>query len=442
MFFEQFKNFIQQQNLLSSGDKILLTVSGGIDSMVMMSLFSKFGSHCIVAHCNFGLRGDESDNDEKFVNEHANLLGFPFISKRFDTEFYAETNKLSIQMAARELRYEWFRQLAKTHQCKVIAIAHNRDDMLETFFINLGRGTGIKGLTGIQPKNDEIIRPLLFASRVDIEEYSRENNVPFREDSSNSSDKYQRNFIRHQVIPTIEKVFPKFRETLTGNISKFNDTADLYQYALAQIIPQVITKKNSLVYINIAGVLATPSPKTILYEILAGFNFTPLTSEEIYNCRYAEPGKQFFSNTHKLVKDREHFIIERMEESQLNKFYIEQDVMEIKEPLHLEISVYDRTDDFAIIKDNTFAQLDFEKLSFPLILRKWNTGDYFYPLGMTGIKKLSDFFVDLKLSVIDKEKVWILASGSEIVWIVGKRIDNRFKITPETRKILELKVME
>lgn len=442
MFIEQFNKYNQQNNLFSDSDKILLTVSGGIDSMVMMSLFSQVKTDCIVAHCNFGLRGSESDEDERFVNEQANYAKFPFISKKFETKDYAEQNKLSIQMAARELRYDWFRHLAKIHQCNTIAVAHNRDDMLETFFINLGRGTGIRGLTGIQPKNEIIIRPLLFAQRAEINEYAAENNIPYREDSSNAIDKYQRNFIRHQVIPVIENAFPHFRETLAANISKFNETAILYNYALQNIIPTIVERKNNLIYIHIQKLLASLAPKTILYEILSEFNFTPLTIDEIFTCRNSEPGRQFLSITHKLIKDRDYYIIEKQESPRQNKYYIEQNATLIKEPVHLELAIYEKTPEFAVIKNNTFAQLDFDKISFPLLLRKWNAGDYFYPLGMSGIKKLSDFFVDLKLSIIEKEKIWILLSGSEIIWILGKRIDNRFKITSETKNILELKLVE
>jgi tRNA(Ile)-lysidine synthase len=442
MLFEKFKVFIQNHRLIADNDKIILAVSGGIDSMVMMALFTKLGNRCIVAHCNFGLRGNESEDDEKFVNEQTVKLNLPFISKRFDTTEYANAHKISIQMAARELRYNWFRHLCEAHQCQSVAVAHNRDDVLETFFINLGRGTGIKGLIGIQPKNDNIIRPLLFASRAEINSYSGNKNIPFREDSSNASDKYQRNFIRHQILPTFEEIFPKFRDTQTANIAKLTEAENLYQFALDLLIHQVYKRANDCGKIDITRLLATPAPQTVLYEILVEFNFTPPTIGEIFEGCNAISGKQYFSTTHKLVKDRECFIIDRIDNAQQHKYYIEINDTQIKTPINLELKIFEKAENFIPEKENTIALLDYDKLAFPLILRRWNTGDYFIPLGMEGIKKLSDFFIDQKLSIIEKEKTWILASGPDIAWIIGHRIDNRFKITQHTQRILQIAWMK
>ncbi len=438
MLYNKFRLFVKQHDLFDAEEKIILAVSGGIDSMVMMSLFARMDAKCIVAHCNFSLRGEESDGDEQFVRKQASGLGLSIVVKKFDTKGYAGTHKLSIQMAARELRYNWFSQLCDEHKCRYVAVAHNKDDVLETFFINLGRGTGIKGLTGIQPRNDNVIRPLLFASRADITAYSNEAGIPFREDSSNASDKYQRNYIRHQILPMFEEIFPKFRDTLSSNIQKLNETGKLYQYGLKTFVPQVYKREGEYGMINIEQLLATPAPHTILYEILTEFNFTPPTIDEVFDGCHAETGTHFYSSTHKIVKDRGFFIVGRTDSAEPAKYYIEENTAEIKDPLSLAFRIIEKDDRFEIIKDNNVALLDYDKLTFPLILRKWHTGDYFVPLGMTGMKKLSDFFIDHKLSLFEKEKTWIIASGEEIVWIVGKRIDNRFKVTEKTTRVLKI----
>jgi tRNA(Ile)-lysidine synthase len=438
MLYQKFKSFNQNNRLFSDNDKILLAVSGGIDSMAMMYLFSKTGVNCLVAHCNFRLRGSESDGDEAFVKEQAQNLGLPLFCINFDTKEYAEEHKISIQMAARELRYNWFRDLCKKNQCNFIAVAHNRDDVLETFFINLGRGTGIKGLTSIQPKNEEIIRPLLFASRQDIVKYTEEKKIPFREDSSNKSDKYLRNYIRHNIIPAFEEVLPNFRNTIAEDISKLCDLSKLYDYSMNHLIPGIFKRENQLAYINISTLLTSPAPKTILFEILSEFGFTPPSISEIYDACFAIPGKQFYSASYKLIKDRDQFILTQLDTSQSGRSYIDENTPSIKNPVPLEFSVFEKNDTFEINKNRLIAQLDYNKVTFPLILRKWNTGDYFIPLGMKGLKKLSDFFIDQKLSLIDKENAWLLTSGPEIIWIVGQRIDNRYKITAATTHILQI----
>ncbi|HEX2933835.1 MAG TPA: tRNA lysidine(34) synthetase TilS [Bacteroidales bacterium] len=439
MLYNKFRLFAKKHNLFDPEEKIILAVSGGIDSMVMMSLFARMEAKCIVAHCNFSLRDEESDGDEQFVRDQVAGFGLPIAVKRFDTKGYAATHKLSIQMAARELRYNWFSQLCDEHKCRYVAVAHNKDDVLETFFINLGRGTGIKGLTGIQPKTDQIIRPLLFASRADITAYSNEAGIPFREDSSNASDKYQRNYIRHKILPMLEEVFPKFRDTLSSNIQKLNDTGKLYQHSLQTFVPQVYKREGDHGLIHIGQLLATPAPQTILYEILTEFNFTPPTIDEVFDGCHAETGTHFYSSTHKIVKDREFFIIGRTDNTESAKYYIEEGTTAIQVPISLTLNTLEKDSNFEIIKNANVALLDYDKLTFPLILRKWHAGDYFVPLGMSGMKKLSDFFIDQKLSLFDKEKTWIIASGEEIVWIVGRRIDNRFKVMEKTGRVLQIK---
>jgi tRNA(Ile)-lysidine synthase len=309
---------------------------------------------------------------------------------------------------------------------------------METFFINLGRGSGIAGLTGIRPVTGNIIRPLLFASRSDIEKFSKENNIPFREDSSNTSDKYLRNYIRHKIIPGFEEVFPHFRESMAQNLERLNDAYLLYQNQLQSITSEVVRDDGELSYIDIPKLLQTSAPKTVLFEILKNYGFSSATVEEIYLTVNAISGKQFMSATHKIVKDRDCFIISMLKDEGLERFYIEEGTSFVQEPIPLTFEILNKTTDFEIEKKPSMAFLDFDKLEFPLILRKWQSGDYFVPLGMTGLKKLSDFFIDQKLSLIEKENIWLLTSGNHIVWIVGKRIDDRFKVSPDTQKVLKL----
>ena len=438
MLFQKLKSFVGEHHLFTNDDKVLLTVSGGIDSMVMMRLFHRMGMNCSVAHCNFQLRGEESDGDEAFVREKAKDLNFPVFVTRFETTEYADENQLSVQMAARELRYTWFEKLAKVHHFHWIAVAHNRDDSMETFFINLGRGSGISGLTGISAVSGNIIRPLLFASRKEIVGYAENNVVKFREDSSNLSDKYLRNYIRHQVIPEFEEVFPKFRDTLFQTIGKLSDANEIYRFAIQGLTSSMVSSIGKMVEISIPLLKEAPAPKTVLYELLKNYGFTSMVIDDIFHSINGISGKKFFSPTHVLVKDREKLIVSVNQEDEPSKYYLEKDILSIAQPIRLEFEDINRTSNFRITKDKNLAFLDYEKLSFPLILRKWQVGDYFIPLGMSGMKKISDFFVDQKLSLIDKQNTWILTSGDRIVWIVGHRIDDRFKLTDSSIRIVKV----
>lgn len=438
MLYRDFLSFNRHNHLFSENDKIILAVSGGIDSMTLLWLFAKTSLNCVVAHCNFSLRGEESDGDEAFVKQKAEEYGFPCFCQKFDTTGYAESNKISIQMAARELRYNWFRQLKKETQSSFIAVAHNRDDALETFFINLGRGTGIKGLISIQPKSEDIIRPLLYATRAQITAHSEKYQILFREDSSNKSDKYTRNFIRHKIIPSFEELYPAFRDTAAANIDKLNDISQLYDYSLKELIPKVFSRGKSESVINIQSLLKCPAPKTILFEILNEFGFTSPSIAEIFESCQSISGKQFFSTTHSLIKDRDTFIIVKTEKPGSEKFYIDDFNAPLTFPVQLEFLRSAKDENFEIIKDAHIAFLDFEKIEAPVILRKWQTGDYFIPLGMKGMKKVSDFFIDQKMSLVEKNNTWLLTSGKEVMWIVGSRIDNRFKVTEQTKEVLKI----
>jgi tRNA(Ile)-lysidine synthase len=436
---ERFLSYIESNSLCGTGNRILLTVSGGIDSMVMMDLFLAAGYKTGVAHCNFGLRGEESDEDQRFVESAARISGVECHTRRFQTGKVASEEKLSIQMAARKLRYAWFEEVRGKQGYDFIATAHNQDDVLETFFINLSRGTGIRGLTGIPPRSGKVIRPLLFASRESIREYAESRNLSYREDSSNASDKYLRNRIRHKLLPMLEEQNPAFRKSLMETIDKLSETERIYSEEMEKQKKSLVMHKEGRTLIRIEELGKHPSRNTLLYEILSDFNFGSTAIEDIGKSLGGHPGKQFYSPTHRLVKDREELILIPLKEDQSRKYYLELEEGQIFDPINLEWVIAENNPGFTVPRDPSVACLDLDLLDFPLILRRWQQGDYFRPFGMKGTKKLSDFLIDEKLSLPDKENVWLLASGQKIVWVVGLRIDDRFKITGKSRHVLMIR---
>lgn len=433
---ESLKSYIQQHQLFTADQKILLTVSGGIDSMVMLHLFKHLEVRYGVAHCNFQLRGRESDEDEAFVKTSVEMLGIPIFNIRFETNAYATENKLSIQMAARDLRYGWFEQIRKLHGYDFIATAHNADDSMETFFINLTRGCGLEGLTGIKPKLGNIIRPVLFASRKDIDQYARRKGVSYREDSSNASDKYLRNFIRHQVLPLLEQESPSFRKSMQITMSNLANSNSIYEHAIQKIIGEISFYEENILYIDIHKLSGSSAVATILWEILKHYKFNRDICYEIEEALQAQSGKTFLSISHRLVKDRDKLIITPLEEQEKQNYYIDLDHLPPNLPIAIQLKVIERNTDFVLNNKPEVAMLDYDLLEWPIILRNWKAGDYFSPLGMKALKKVSDFLIDLKISVPEKENTWILESGGKIVWIIGKRIDDRAKITDKTKRVL------
>ena len=431
----EFIKYCKKEKLFSEDDKILLAVSGGIDSVVMAELFFLAEYDFGIAHCNFKLRGKDSDKDEKFVKNLATKFKVPFFIKRFDTYKYSDENKISIQMAARELRYYWFTELLEKEDYKYTATAHHRDDSIETFFINLIRGTGISGLHGILPKQGNLIRPLLFAGRDEIEVFKKENKIKFREDKSNLSDKYLRNKIRHKLIPVIKEIEPEIEKVMQKNISRFSETENIYFKEIEKREKKIVKKETGKIIISIDELRKLKSLKTYLYEFLLPFNFTFSDVENITISLEGISGKQFYSPTHRLLKDRNNLIIAPLSENEIQEFFIEKTDKGILSPLRLKIKIEKNIE---LSSDKNIACLDYSKLEFPLILRKWKRGDVFVPFGMTGKKKLSDFFIDQKLSIIQKEQIWLLCSGENIVWIVGHRIDNRYRITKNTKQVFKL----
>jgi tRNA(Ile)-lysidine synthase len=423
------QQFITEKSLFIREDKLILGISGGADSVCLMHVFLELGYSFELAHCNFNLRGEESDADEYFVQELAKEHQLKIHVKQFDTLVYAAENKISTQMAARDLRYAWFEKLRIKSSAKYLAIAHHANDDVETFFINLVRGSGLKGFLGIKEKNNAIVRPLLSVSRLEIEQYLKDRGLVFREDSSNASVKYLRNKIRHELIPLLAQMNPSIQQTVKDEMRILDGVAQIYASKVEEVRKDLTQEKNGIVQLEISALLALNPLHSYLYELLSAYGFYAV--EAISKALQGQSGKQFFSSTHQLVVDRENIFI-----SLLNK---ENEVFEITEktislvyPLEINFKVMaDKT----IIYDNNIAQLDVEKLKFPLTLRKWKEGDKFMPLGMKKFKKLSDFFIDSKFSIIDKQEQWLLCSGVDIVWVLGCRIDERYKLESNTKKV-------
>lgn len=433
--FLKFQNHFSTQFPFLQKAKILIAVSGGLDSMVLLDLLLKLNLDVAVAHCNFQLRGDESDEDEAFVKSYCTLNSIKGFFQKFDTKQFAEDEKVSIQLAARKLRYEWFYELLATENFDYVVTAHHLDDQLETFLIHFSRGTGLDGLCGIPTQNDKIIRPLLTFSRAEIETFAKENNLKWREDSSNASDKYARNKIRHHVIPILKELNPSFLDSFENTLQNLNQAQGLVDDASRIVYRKVVQDVETKKVINLNELLQLPNYQAYLYQWLLPFGFSAWL--DIYDLVVAQSGKQIFSEHFRLLKDRETLIIEPKSEKISDEYLINKNQAELNFPLKLRlisVSEIGKSDAKTIF-------VDAEALKFPLQLRKWQEGDYFYPFGMNGKKKLSKFFKDEKFSLIDKENAWILCSDNQIVWLVGKRMDERFKITENTQTILKIQLV-
>lgn len=439
---EAFKKYVLEHRLFAPPDKILLAVSGGVDSMVMLDLFYRGGFTFSVAHCNYRLRGEESDKDEAFVIEKCRQYAVEYFVKPFDTKAYAEANKLSVQMAARELRFEWFNQLLQQHSFSAYATAHHGDDELETFFINLLRGSGIAGLHGILPRQNKLVHPMLFAWRDEIEDYAKDRNIVYRTDSSNSSTKYVRNQIRHQLLPLIGKINPNYREIISTNMDHVREAEKIYRKEIRRKHNEWVHMADNGFKIAIEPLVVEENAKTYLYEFLVpcGFNWSTVT--DIIHALQASPGKCFYSATHRVVKDRDYLLVEVLEQGKKGIYFLDENKERLESPISLSMSVGTKDINFQIPHDRHVAVLDYDKLHFPLKIRRWRTGDDFRPLGMSGFKKLSDFFIDEKLSVADKERTWLLLSGDDIVWVIGQRLDDRYKVTAETQRICQVEIVK
>jgi tRNA(Ile)-lysidine synthase len=428
----RFREFIHEQQLISPTASVLLAVSGGLDSVAMCELFHLAKIPFGIAHCNFGLRGKESEGDELFVKQLAKKYKVAFFSARFATKELAHKKGISIQMAARELRYAWFEKVRKENKYSTVATAHHRDDVAETFLINLLRGSGIAGLHGIPLKQGNIIRPLLFSERKSIQAFVKKAKLKHREDSSNQKDDYQRNRLRHHVLPLLEEMRPGIADVLFETTVRIGDAEEIYRKEIERVMKTLVQKKGKERFISISLLKKVSPLETYLFEVLQPYGFGRDQLGFILNILDAEPGKYIQSDSYRLWKDRDRLIIAPKQKKEEGPVMISHRETNISEPIHLVISRKNLPKKFSIPTSKSIAWLDEAKLQFPLTLRKWKQGDRFYPLGMNKAKKLSDFFIDNKVPVPEKENTWILISGKDICWVVGHRIDNRYRIEEKT----------
>ena len=453
---QRYQEFIKKEHLFSPKDKLLLAVSGGVDSVVLCELCKQAGYDFTIAHCNFQLRGEESERDEKFVRQLGEKHKVAIKVKKFETEKFAQENKMSIQEAARVLRYEWFGVLVDSSEFGVgkyehdsrlptfLLTAHHGDDNIETLLMNFFRGTGLHGLTGIPISGPStalayIKRPLLPFSKKELIVFAKENKLQFVEDSSNLSSKYTRNFFRNEIIPAISKVYPQVNENLTENINRFKEIEKLYKLSISDIKKKLVKEKGSEWHIPVKQLMGYNN-RALIYEIISDFGFTEKQIDEVLKLAESDSGKYLDSPTlnYRLIKHRHWFIISLINSVDSRMIIIEEkDKTAQFEEGVVEIEKL-QTTNYKPQTSNDIACLDSKEINFPLILRKWKTGDYFYPLGMKKKKKLSRFFIDQKLSKTEKEKVWVVEMDKKIIWVVGKRIDERFKVTDKTKNVLKI----
>lgn len=447
---QRFQQYIHEHHLFTSGDTLLLAVSGGIDSVVLCELCKQAGYRFEIAHCNFKLREAESERDALFVQQLATAYGVPIHVKEFNTAEYAAANKLSIQEAARELRYDWFsglmnREAAASHLPPAVYLVtgHHLDDNIETMLMHFFRGTGIHGLRGMLPKQGYIVRPLLFARRQELKYFAQEHTLMWVEDSSNALDKYTRNYFRNQVIPLVHKIYSEAENNLAGNLRRFADMEMLYSQAMEWHRKRLCTTRGNETHIPVLKLQLSQPLHTITWEIIKAFGFTPAQTDEVLHLLNSETGRYVQSSSHRIIRNRRWLVIAPLQPGQAQTLVIdesEQKVVFDNRELLFEYCVADTLQLTGKQPPGhmAVAMLDRKELQFPLLLRKWKKGDYFYPLGMRKKKKLARFFIDQKLSLTDKEKIWVLESNKKIVWVIGWRIDDRFKITGATRQVLRI----
>ena len=427
------KHHLSIQFAFLTDKKLYLAISGGLDSMVLLHLLHQLEYQIAVLHCNFGLRGEESDADEQFVIDVCTTLAVPIIVQKFDTKKYSTDHKLSIQVAARNLRYRWFDEQLQTNFYDFVLTAHHLDDSLETFLINFSRGTGIDGLTGIPAQNKQIVRPLLLFSRDEILNFAQMHQLVWREDSSNASDYYLRNKIRHNVVPTLKEIQPNLVSNFVKTQQNLNQIYGLAADAVKMVYLQVVTEHQNAIEINLEKLLVLPNFEAYLYQWLQGYNFRSWS--DVYKLVHAESGKMILAENHVLTKGRSILIVtaKKSETSEVS-ILIEKGQKSVKYPIKLSLCTVDTLSNY----DSNTIFVDQNLLEFPLTIRKYNSNDWFYPFGFKGKKKVTKFLKDCKLSAFEKNNIWLLCSNDKIVWIINNRADDRFKISTSTKSILKI----
>ncbi|PZR28484.1 MAG: tRNA lysidine(34) synthetase TilS [Citrobacter freundii] len=437
---DAFKSFISANRLFLPKQRLLLAVSGGLDSAVLCALCYECGFDFEIAHCNFQLRGEESERDEAFVKKLGTKYQVKVWLKRFDTNAYMKANKYSVQEAARELRYTWFNELLNDKETRldVLLTAHHGDDAVETSLMNYFKGTGISGLRGILPKQGNLLRPLLFAGRKELLDFALNQSLEWVEDSSNKSDKYTRNFFRHQVIPLVEQKFPEAAKNARQNLIRFRETEQLYQQALDMHKKKLLVRKGSEVHIAVLKLQQVVPFQTVLYEIIREYGFSPAQTSEVAALMDSGSGRYVQSSSHRIIRNRAWLIITPAKAETPSLVVIDKPGTYDFPGGKLDLRVTEVPNDHQA--NNNIALTDASSISFPLILRPWKNGDYFYPLGMQKKKKLARFFIDQKMSATEKENAWVLEMDKKIIWVVGRRIDDRFKVRPSSERVLRISV--
>ncbi|MBM1107294.1 tRNA lysidine(34) synthetase TilS [Aurantibacter crassamenti] len=430
-----FKKHLQDNFAFLKDDTFLLAISGGIDSVVLAYLMYKSDLKFAMAHCNFQMRGEESNKDEILVRELADKFNCKIHITNFDTVSYSELNKVSIQMAARELRYPWFEEIVNEFGYKTVVTAHHADDNIETFLINLSRGTGLEGLTGMPESTDAILRPLLIFSREEIAAYANSEDLIWREDASNADTKYLRNKIRHELLPTLKTLHPTFESNFKNTLEHLKGSAAIIQNHITELKKTLFIEKEGVYHISIQELKRLQPLEAYIYELFKDYDFT--SYQDICSLISALSGKEVYSKTHRLLKDRDYLLLQKIKPVEHQIYRIEENTNEIYHPIKLTVQT---TENVEISNDSNILFVDKKTLKYPLLLRKRQEGDYFYPLGMKGKKKVSKFFKDEKMDMISKEKQWLLYSDNKLVWIIGRRADERFKVTDTTTTILKFTV--
>ena len=429
----QLEEFVEREGLFGPKETLLLAVSGGLDSVVLCELCHRAGYHFVIAHANFQLRGEESDRDEAFVRELGVRYNKEVLVKRFDTERYAMEHRCSIQVAARELRYSWFEEVRPGG---VVVTAHHLDDNVETLLMNFFKGTGIAGLRAMLPRQGHVVRPLLFATREMLEQFAVQRQLIWVEDSSNASDKYTRNYVRHQLIPLLTSVYPGVTRHLGDNIARFRDIEALYRQAVDLHKSKLLQRRGEEVHLPVLKLQRSRPLPTLVYEIIHPFGFSPQQVDTVIALLSSGSGKYVLSASHRILKDRNWLIISPLGNVPADNVLIESPEGKVAyEGGELRLQLLSGAGPSS---EPSVAWLDASAIQFPLLLRKWRPGDYFYPLGMRKKKKLARFFIDSKLSLVQKEKVWVLEMNKKIIWVVGMRIDDRFRLSEHTSRALKI----